>query len=66
MARIELLTCGATFRPAKGRICQIYTSIMAQLHKSALVTGLASDGGGGGGDGHLLHDSSIVEFVDIE
>jgi hypothetical protein len=41
--------------------------------KSALVTGLASDsggddddGGGGGGDGHLLHDSSIVEFVDIE
>ena len=36
--------------------------------KSALMTGLASDGGGGGGggDGHLLHDSSIVEFVDIE
>ena len=33
--------------------------------KSALVTGLASDGGGGG-EGHLLHDSSIVEFVDIE
>jgi hypothetical protein len=65
MARIELLTCGATFRPAKGRICQIYTSIMAQLHKSALMTGLASDGSGGG-DGHLLHDSSIVEFVDIE
>ncbi|MDQ3561416.1 MAG: hypothetical protein M3382_00265 [Thermoproteota archaeon] len=32
--------------------------------KSALVTGLASDGGGG--EGHLLHDSSIVEFVDIE
>jgi hypothetical protein len=73
MARIELLTCGANFRPAKGRICQIYTSIMAQLHKSALMTGLASDSGddddGGGGDdddGHLLHDSSIVEFVDIE
>lgn len=36
--------------------------------KSALMTGLASGGGGGGGggDGHLLHDSSIVEFVDIE
>ncbi|MDQ5831258.1 MAG: hypothetical protein M3269_03240 [Thermoproteota archaeon] len=35
--------------------------------KSALVTGLASDGGGGGGgDDHLLHDSSIIEFVDIE
>ena len=38
--------------------------------KSALMTGLASDSGGdddgGGGDGHLLHDSSIVEFVDIE
>jgi hypothetical protein len=34
--------------------------------KSALMTGLASDGGGCGGDGHLLHDSSIVEFVDIE
>ena len=33
------------------------------------MTGLASGGGGGGGgggDGHLLHDSSIVEFVDIE
>jgi hypothetical protein len=35
--------------------------------KLALVTGLASDGGGGGGgDDHLLHDSSIIEFVDIE
>lgn len=34
--------------------------------KSALVTGLASDSGGDGGDGLLLHDSSIVEFVDIE
>lgn len=39
--------------------------------KSAPMTGLASDGGdddddGGGGDGHLLHDSSIVEFVEIE
>ena len=35
--------------------------------KLALVTGLASDSGGDdGGDGLLLHDSSIVEFVDIE
>lgn len=33
--------------------------------KSALMTGLASDSGGDGDD-HLLHDSSIVEFVDIE
>jgi hypothetical protein len=66
MARIEPLTCGATFRPVKGRICQIYTSIMAQLHKISSCNWLASEGGGGGGDGHLLPDSSIVEFVDIE
>jgi hypothetical protein len=40
--------------------------MMVQLHKTrALVTGLAIDGGGGG-DGHLLHDPSIIEFLDIE
>ncbi len=68
MARIELLlTCGATFRLAKGAFASYtHTHLLwySCIKPRALVTGLAIDGGGG--DGHLLHDSSIIEFLDIE
>lgn len=55
MARIGLLTLGATFRPAKKAHLPDTSSIMIQsCIKPALATGLASSGGGG-----LLYDSWI-------
>jgi hypothetical protein len=50
----------------RGHLPVIHTHLLwySCIKPRALVTGLAIDGGGG--DGHLLHDSSIIEFLDIE
>ena len=54
MARIGLLTLGATFRPAKKAHLPDTSIMIHSCIKPALVTGLASTSGGG-----LLHDSWI-------
>ena len=65
MARIGLLTLGATFRPAK-KAHLPDTSNMIQLYKTtSSLIGLGSSSGGG--RRHMLYMIfGLVEFLDIE